>query len=401
VTHAAEILTGLAVLVLGWLALEVLRHRRALARIPVRVHVNGTRGKSSVTRLVAAGLRAGGKRAVAKTTGTLARVILPNARELSVYRPLGANVREQIRIVRFAAALEAEVLVVECMALQPILQWLSERMFVQATHGVITNARPDHLDVMGPTGDDVAKALSGMMPRRALCFTAERERLPILAHAAADRGTELIAVEEEAGAALSDEAMAGFRYHEHRENVALALRVCAALGVDEETALSGMQGAHPDPGALTFHELDFFGREIVFVNAFAANDPVSSAQIWETALALYPEHRRVCVFNCRVDRADRSRQLGESLPGWSAPDRVLAVGTGTVFFGRAAAAAGYDASRIVSVEGADAREVFERLVDGCGRRTLLVGLGNIGGLGLDLVRLFRNRARGVWREEAR
>ena len=49
------------------------RHARNVARIPIRVHVNGTRGKSSVTRLIAAGLRAGGVRTFAKTTGTMAR----------------------------------------------------------------------------------------------------------------------------------------------------------------------------------------------------------------------------------------------------------------------------------------------------------------------------------------
>ena len=54
---------------------EVRRHERQLARIPVRVHVNGTRGKSSVTRLIAAGLRSTGRRVFAKTTGTMARMI--------------------------------------------------------------------------------------------------------------------------------------------------------------------------------------------------------------------------------------------------------------------------------------------------------------------------------------
>ena len=38
---------------------EMFRHRWHRRRIPVRVHVNGSRGKSSVTRLIAAGLRAG------------------------------------------------------------------------------------------------------------------------------------------------------------------------------------------------------------------------------------------------------------------------------------------------------------------------------------------------------
>ncbi len=67
--------------------LESWAHRRALNRIPIRIHVNGTRGKSSVTRLIAAGLRAGGIRTCAKTTGTLPRMIMPDGTEYPVFRP--------------------------------------------------------------------------------------------------------------------------------------------------------------------------------------------------------------------------------------------------------------------------------------------------------------------------
>jgi len=51
----------LLVLLIGVTAIffiEMQRHRSMLRRIPMRIHVNGTRGKSSVTRLIAAGLRA-------------------------------------------------------------------------------------------------------------------------------------------------------------------------------------------------------------------------------------------------------------------------------------------------------------------------------------------------------
>ena len=50
-------------------------HIKSLNNIPIRVHVNGTRGKSSVTRLIAAGLREGEIRTFAKTTGTSPRII--------------------------------------------------------------------------------------------------------------------------------------------------------------------------------------------------------------------------------------------------------------------------------------------------------------------------------------
>lgn len=388
----AEIVTALSLSVFVYLAVERFRHRRALQKVPVRIHVNGTRGKSSVTRLLASGLRAGGKKVLAKTTGTLARVILPDERELPVYRPLGANVREQVRIVRLAAEVKADVLVVECMALQPALQWLSENAFVRATHGVITNARPDHLDVMGPGPEDVARALCGMMPVGGVCFTAEEVQLSILSAAADDRKTKLIAVDREEVSALSDEELGRFPWYEHADNVALALNICESLGVDREVALTGMTKGRPDPGALTFHAVDFFGRELVFVNAFAANDPVSSQQIWKLCLERYPEHEPLCLINCRADRVDRSRQLGETVPNWDEVGRIVSAGSGTVFFGRAAARTGADLSRIISLEGMEATEVFEHLVELSNDKTLIVGLGNIGGLGLDLVRLFRNRS---------
>ena len=377
---------------LGW---ERVMHLRALRRIPIRVHVNGTRGKSSVTRLIASGLRAGGKTVLAKTTGTLARVIFPNERELPIYRPLGANVREQVRVVRLAEATKADVLVVECMALQPVLQWLSERAFVRATHGVITNARPDHLDVMGPGAEDVALALAGMVPVGGKLFTCEEEHLAVFRMACKDRESELVAVGRDEVEAIRDEDMVRFPWYEHPDNVALALSICEAVGVDREVALDGMVRGTPDPGALTFHEVDFFGRHIVFVNAFAANDPVSSEQIWKLCRTRYPEHRAVCVVNCRADRVDRSRQLGETVPGWDGAESVVLVGHGTVFFARAAERAGFETSSLVNLEGRDVAMVFEQLVEQCGDRTMLVGLGNIGGLGLDLVRFFRNRASGA------
>ncbi len=67
--------------------MESLGHRRRLAQIATRIHVNGTRGKSSVARLIAAGMRAGNIRTCCKTTGTLPRMILPDGTEYPVFRP--------------------------------------------------------------------------------------------------------------------------------------------------------------------------------------------------------------------------------------------------------------------------------------------------------------------------
>lgn len=391
-THA-WVLLGLIGLLLGLGVAESLRHRRNLGRIPIRIHVNGTRGKSSVTRLIAAGLRAGGIPTCAKTSGTEAAMILPNGFEYAVYRPASPNVIEQVRIVGLAASSGARALVVECMALQPVLQWLSESRLVRATHGVITNVRPDHLDVMGPDADDVARALAGSVPVGGTLFTAERRHRPVLEEACRDRDTALQPLPEGAADAVSDDELSRFSYVEHKENVALALQVCEELGVDRKAALEGMWSARPDPGAMTTEELDFFGRRIVFVNGFAANDPESTGQVWQMALDSFQDaERRIAVFNCRADRADRSRQLGEACVDWPLADAYVLMGTGTYIFARAATRRGLDVTRLVLVENQPALDVFEAIVEHVGRSALVMGMGNTHGGGLELARLFRNRA---------
>ncbi len=387
------LLLGTVILLLALGVVQQVIHRRNLRRLPIRIHVNGTRGKSSVTRLIAAGLRAGGIVTCGKTTGTLPRMILPDGTEYPVFRPSRPNVIEQLRIVRTALTYQARALVVECMAVQPHLQALSERKLIRATHGVITNARADHLDVMGPTEADVALALAGTIPPGGKLFTAERKHLAVFAAAARDRKAELVAVGEAEVAAVSSNELAGFGYVEHAENIALALRVCAEFGVDRATALAGMWRALPDPGVMSTHEIDFFGRRLYFVNGFAANDPESTERIWRIALDMFPQvERRIALFNCRADRADRSKSLGEACVQWPPADHYVLMGTGTYIFARSATRAGLDSRKLHFAENYAANEIFEAVVSLAGASSLVMGMGNIGGSGLDVVQHFRNRA---------
>lgn len=375
---------------------ESLWHRWNLARIPIRVHVNGTRGKSGVTRLIAAGLRAGGIRTCAKTTGTLARMIFPDGSEYPVFRPGRANVLEQVRILRAAHAQRVDAVVMECMALQPALQSLCELNLVRSTHGVITNARPDHLDVMGPTPRDVAWALAGTVPRRGKLFTAERKWLGVFQHACEDRGSQCVAISEQDAAAVTPAELSQFSYIEHADNVAVALAVCTDLGIDRQTALRGMYAATPDPGVMTTHTVELPGQQMVFVNGFAANDPESTGYNWQLALRYFPNvRRRIAVFNCRDDRVDRSRQLAEACVNWPAADAYVVVGSGTGVFVRTALAAGLSRSRLCTLEGAGVPEIYAQLQRLAGDSALVMGVGNIGGPGLKLVDYIERQCQGA------
>jgi len=392
-------MTGITILVLligvlvGLGIVEYSLHRRNLRAIPIRIHVNGTRGKSSVTRLIAAGLRAGGITTIAKTTGTLPRVIVDDGTEYPVFRQSRPNIIEQLRIVAFAARNRARALVIECMALQPHLQSLSEQKMIRATHGVITNVREDHLDVMGPTERDVALAILGTTPNDAVLFTAEQDYPDEFAAVCAQRNTRCVFVGEDAVRALEASDMARFSYLEHPENVALALSVCEAIGVERDVALAGMQSVAPDPGAMSDLRMNFFGRDICFINGFAANDPESFERIWRMALKSHSAAKgRIMVINTRIDRPDRSRQFGEALASWPAADKYVLIGSGSYFLVKYAVRSGIDPRVFVNAEGLDAESIFEEILSHCRESTLVMGVGNIAGPGLELIKYFKNRS---------
>lgn len=386
------LIAGSAALVTGLGIVEKAMHQRNLDSIPIRIHVNGTRGKSGVTRLIAAGLRAGGIRTCAKTTGTLPRMIFPDGSEYPVHRPARANVNEQIRIVRAAVRANAQALVVECMALQPALQSLCELKLVRATHGVITNARADHLDVMGPSDFDVAKSLAGTVPVGTRLYTAEERHLGMFRFAARDRDSELVAITAAEAANVCPAELDRFSYIEHADNVALALRVCGDLGVERQTALEGMWSATPDPGVMTVYQTHQHGKHIAFVNGFAANDPESTGKIWELILSRYSRmNRRIAVVNCRADRPERSEQIAEACLEWSPADHYLVIGTATELFTKRAVAMGMDPARLTQAQGATLPQLVDQLERLCGSSAVVMGMANISGPGLQLVDYYRQQ----------
>jgi poly-gamma-glutamate synthase PgsB/CapB len=358
--------------------IEQRNHQANLRRIPHRILVNGIRGKSSITRLCAGALRGGSLMVVAKTTGTAARFIYPDATEEPVYRKFSiANVIEQVGIVRRAAAYHPDALVIECMAVAPVLQEINQTKLIQSTIGVLCNVREDHLAEMGPTLDDVARSLSRSMPVGGVSVTAERERVHILREEAAKRNCRLIEVDPES---VSDAEMRGFAWITFKENVAIALAVAGLLGVQRRAALAGMWAAPPDPGVLTVEEYRVGGKQLRFANIFAANDPESTLmnvrQLQAQGAIRRPLH---VVINCRPDRIERNGQMG-ALVARIGPEAVILIGEPTRSARAAIPAEWLD--RVVDLGGRrTGREMLTRIVGQVHDRASLLAIGNIHGQG--------------------
>lgn len=373
-------------------ATEYVRHQRRVRTIPIRVHVNGTRGKSSVTRLIGAGLRAGGIRTLTKVTGTYPRIILDDGNDVHIHRRGDPNIIEQLSVVKFAAERNVAALVVECMALDRQYQRITERQMVHATVGVITNIRMDHIDIMGRTLPEITAVLAETIPEKGILFSAE-EHLASLLQEHCDRRRATLVTSRES--AVPQDDMQGFGYIEHRENVALALAVCAHLGVDRDTALRGMYAATPDAGVLRRHVVHAFGKRLAFYNAFAANDPDSTWLVWrrlrdEVGL----DGCRIVLLNTRQDRMDRARQLA-ALAGHRLHadiDYLMLIGQCPEVVRGMAMGYGVPAGKILSVGWTTPETVFEKLLEVTGQSSSIVAIGNMGGMGGSVADYFEHRS---------
>jgi len=379
-------LVGLGVLLGGmltWLGWERVELDRAVRRIPYRIHVNGTRGKSSVTRLIAAGLRAGGMATWAKTTGSQPRIIDLLGKDHPIQRLGGAGIGEQTRFLRYFGRFYPQAVVMECMAVQPAYQWITEHQMIRATHGVITNVRPDHLEEMGPTLEQIARSLANTIPRRGHFFTTEKHFADLYRRIADQRGTSFHLVDP---AELPEEVLRDFTYLEHRDNVALALAVCTHLGVDAEQALEGMRKMAPDPGALRIMRFtSLTGEPLYFANAFAANDPQSTAQIWElvTSRPDFDPHHIAVLLNTRTDRRSRTRQLLELVTDAIRPQRLIYIGEASAKL-RKELEKQFGANLYLFPEESQPEEVVKTLRQ-LPPHTLVFGMGNIVGRGFALL----------------
>lgn len=286
---------GLAWCLVLWLEGRAAAKSRAALRHVV--HVNGTRGKSTVCRLIDAGLRAGGVRVFCKTTGTDPMTIDVSGAEEPLHRRGKANIKEQVGILRRAAAQEAEVLVIECMALQPEYQHCAQHRILQADVGVITNVRHDHADVMGSTLPEIADTLSNTVPKNGILFTADEAMAPRLKGHAEALGSRFCLARP-----VGDEPDFDFA-----ENIVLALAVCEELGAARETALAGMAHYKRDPYALALYTLG----QGIFVNAVSVNDPDSTCIVWnDLQKKLGNRAERLVLIVCnRADRGSRTQDM--------------------------------------------------------------------------------------------
>src|SRR5437879_9783981 len=340
---------------------EYVADSKAIAKIPTRIHVTGIRGKTTTTRLIGAALRHHGWRVVTKTTGKAARLIDPEGTERGIRgHHEQPNLREQPRIIESVAdAGGADAIVFECMSIRP-KNIIAESKFVRSTISVITNVRADHLDVMGPSLEDVAWNLSGIVPSNGDVVTAEKKYIPIIRKRAEEKNAKVIEVDPDT---VSDENLSKFSYLIFKENIAIALKVCELLKVPPDEALKGMLDAKPDPGLTRILNGMIANHNVRLIAAFGVNDVDSTRLVFQELSrrgAIGEKRMLVGMFHTREDRVTRTLEFAKVMS--SMPfEKILVVEEMTNLFVCQAIRGGYAKEKIVNLGTVDPPAIMDFL----------------------------------------
>ena len=320
------------------------RHARVSQRIkkdrkaiPVSIGGWGTRGKSGTERLKAALFSGLALKVITKTTGCEATMIYARSNgeqfEVPIFRPFDkASIWEQSDILHFAKNVKADVFLWECMGLTPRYVRIL-RQWMQDNFSTITNAYPDHEDILGPTGIDVAKEMANFIAPNNLVFTSEQTMMPILEKDATEKKSTLIQVHWGDGYQITPDIKALYPYEEHPDNIALVCKMAAHIGLEKDFVFKETsQRIVPDIGVLQhFTAAPFNDFSMSFVNSMSANERLATLENWKR-LGLFelsddPTKQTIALINNRNDRVARSKVFADILANDLPFDKMVVIGT--------------------------------------------------------------------------
>jgi poly-gamma-glutamate synthase PgsB/CapB len=268
---------------------------RAYADTARRVLVTGSRGKSSIVRLLHAALQDAGLRTYSRITGVVPRELGPQGVR-PILRSSGAHVEEMRWWLRQLPA-TANAIVLENSAITPELQNLAGQ-WLRPELTILSNTLADHQEVWGPDEASAALVLAGGVPRAG----------QVLLPKSLEKDTHLLRLLERRSCRIQFAKAAVFNgEHYHAVNLGLAVEAVSYLGLAVAPALETMLGLSPD--SYDFQVARVGDAE--WALAFSANDLVSTRTLFQSLN--WPKEVTRLVYNHRRDRPGRLKSFAQWL----------------------------------------------------------------------------------------
>lgn len=293
---------------------EVVSHNKNLSKFEIRILVNGTRGKTSVTKYLVAILNANGIKTIGRSTGSEAQILYPDKNEPFI-RKRGARITEVTSFLRKIVKndkgsnknTQYQALVMECMALSEENQRVFSKHLIKPTHVVITNSFIDHIVEIGDSKFQTVATLASSISQKSSVFATDEEYETY----AKKMNANFFLVNNDKSLEVKNLISKFGNENEiqiplHLDNLLLALEVAKSLGIKVEDAIKPALTAVGDKG---LSKNIITNNGCLFIPSFSINDlKCMSDAIKES----YQEDKELSViFNNRKDREYRIYQFGK------------------------------------------------------------------------------------------
>lgn len=152
---------------------EKKRHISAIKKIRLIIQVNGTRGKSTLVKMLVSLFNETGFRVIGKITGETPQYFSTTNGWQITKRFGPARIKEMLTFGRLIRNIKPEVLIVENMSLEAEYQHVFENELLHSDVCIVTNIRNDHQEIMGKNLTEVAATISHSLPKHGYLILPE------------------------------------------------------------------------------------------------------------------------------------------------------------------------------------------------------------------------------------
>lgn len=355
-----EVYFFLIILFIIYLLFEYITLAKSVEKIPIRILVNGTRGKTTTVKILYYILKQSDYNVFAKTTGDQAVEFLADGTTKTIRRRSPISIIENVGILRKWSKKHPNAIVVESMALHPENQKMLAEKIIKPTHMIITNILHDHFETMGNDIQSISRTLQESFYSKAQKIIPEnfsyfyKPVQNILYYKSKSFGIDFPNIPSEV----------------INKNWGLIHSICVELNLDPEIAYN------------KFHEewkksnsnIRIKNKKLNFDlwNLFSINDCDSSKIFIEHIMKKDSNKNKLeVIFNTRIDRPLRTKSFMPLLNEYFSNNLIVLVGTGSNLAFRLLKKSSCKNYHKISIP-----DIANKFKSGFRNRTSIIGMGN-------------------------
>ena len=312
--------SSIVLIILLYFGAEYVLLSKAIKAIPLRILVNGTRGKSTTVKLIYNILKNNELKTYAKITGDNPILYNPDGSSRKLKRFSPASIKENIRLLIIISKDKPDAFVMECMALQKETQNVLGKSIFSPHYSLITNVLPDHQEVMGETIEQNVLTLIECVDKESILIITEETNSVLQNVDFSHNKIEIINTVD------YDLELINIPQDVINESWSIIRSLIGKLNVDETIAKDVFNAEWKAIDSKI--KFNLFNSNITILNLFSINDLVSTEKFVTKAANKENKNELIFILNSRMDRPLRTKEFAKYISNNFYKSNVWLIGNG-------------------------------------------------------------------------